>query len=154
MASVPRATLPWLLAAACAVASAGPQEPLRHVARGSTSDAAAGNAFLVIHTADDLATALNRHASRAAPSDTTGVRDTVDFDKEIVLGVMLSRRPTGCAGVDITSIAHDGIVSVVHYRERRLRKGEACQGRLLSPFDFVAVARSNAPFRFMQDAEP
>src|SRR4051812_20867610 len=108
MAPAPRAILPWLLAATCSATSAAPQEPLRHVARGSTSDAAAGNAFLVIHTADDLATALSPSASRSAPRDTTGVAESVDFDKEIVLGVMLSRRPTGCVGVDITSIAHDG----------------------------------------------
>lgn len=151
----PRVILPWLLAAACAAAAAAPTATsLRHVAKGMTSDPTGGNAFLVIHTADDLATALNPTASRAVARGAGDVLASVDFDKEIVVGVMLSTRPTGCAGVDITSVTQDGIVSVVHYRARKPRKGEACQGRPYSPFDFVAIARTNAPFRFTEDTGP
>jgi hypothetical protein len=150
----PRVILPWLLAAACVAASAAPETPLRHVAKGMTSEATGGNAFLVIHTADDLATALNQTANRAAPRGAGDVLASVDFDKEIIVGVMLSNRPTGCAGVDITSVTQDGIVSVVHWRAHRPRQGEDCQGRPYSPFDFVAIARSNAPFRFTEDTGP
>jgi len=150
----PRDLLPWLLAAACAAAAAAPPAPLRHVAKGMTSEATGGSAFLVIHTADDLAAALNPKASLAAARGAGDVLASVDFDKEIVVGVMLSTRSTGCTGVDITSVAQDGIVSVVHYRARKPRKGEACQGRPYSPFDFVAIARTNAPFRFTEDTGP
>lgn len=149
----PRVILPWLLAAACVAASAAPTS-LRHVAKGMTSEATGGNAFLVIHTAADLATALNPTASRTAGRGAGEVLASVDFDKEIVVGVMLSTRPTGCAGVDITDVTQDGIVSVVHYRARKPRKGEPCQGRPYSPFDFVAIARTNAPFRFAEDTGP
>ncbi|MFL6627806.1 MAG: hypothetical protein ACJ8IK_08125 [Burkholderiaceae bacterium] len=149
-----RVILPWLLAAACGAASAAPTASLRHVAKGMTSEATSGNAFLVIHTADDLATALNPTASLAAARRAGDVLASVDFDKEIVVGVMLSTRPTGCTGVDITSVTQDGIVSVVHYRARKPRKGEACQGRPYSPFDFVAIERTNAPFRFTEDTGP
>jgi hypothetical protein len=150
----PRVILAWLLAAACAAAAAAPTASLRHVAKGMTSEATGGNAFLVIHTADDLATALNQTASRAAPRGAGDVLASVDFDKEIVVGVMLSSRPTGCAGVDITAVTQDGIVSVVHYRAHKPRKDEACQGTPYSPFDFVAIARTNAPFRFTEDTGP
>lgn len=150
----PRVILPWLLAAACVAAEAGPTTSLRHVARGMTSESTGGNAFLVIHTAEDLATALNPKASRVAARGGGDVPASVDFDKEIVVGVMLSTRPTGCAGVDIIDVTQDGIVSVVHYRARKPRKGEACQGRPYAPFDFVAIARTNAPFRFTEDTGP
>ena len=148
MALIRRTLVPWLLVAA-ATASAAAEPPLRHVAKGATSEATPSNSFLVIRNGDDLAAALNQTANRAAaPGD---VR--IDFDKEMVVAVMLSNRPLGCAGVDITSIAQDGIVSVVHYREPKPRKGETCHGTPWSPFDLVAVPKSNAPFRFTMDAD-
>ena len=154
MAPAWRALVSWLLLAAGATASAAGDAPLRHVAKGATSEATPGNSFLVIRNTDDLAAALNQTANRAAPKGPGDVLEAVDFDKEIVVAVLLSNRPTGCAGVDITSIAQDGIVSVVHYRESTPRKGETCHGTPWSPFDFVALAKSNAPFRFTRDGEP
>lgn len=148
MAPIRRALVSCLLLAAAA-ASAASEPPLRHVAKGATSEASPSNSFLVIRNADDLAAALNQTANRAQSAG--DVR--VDFDKEMIVAVMLSNRPQGCAGVDITSIAQDGIVSVVHYRESTPRQGETCHGTHWSPFDLVAVPKSNAPFRFSQDAD-
>lgn len=147
MAHCRRSILSWLLALGCAAASAAPADQMRHLAKGVSTEPRASNDLLVFHTADDLVQALNQASGR-------DVASSVDFEREIVVGVMLSNRPTGCAGVDITSIAQDGIVSVVHYRERKARKGETCHGTLYSPFDFVVVAKTNAPWRFMQDPEP
>jgi hypothetical protein len=150
MAPIRRALVSWLLLAA-ATASAAAEPPLRHVAKGATSEASPSNSFLVIRNADDLAAALNQTANRAAGQSPGDVQ--VDFDKEMIVAVMLSNRPQGCAGVDIASIAQDGIVSVVHYREPKPRKGETCHGTSWSPFDLVAVPKSNAPFRFTLDAD-
>jgi hypothetical protein len=154
MAHARRSILPWLLAAGCAAATAAPADQLRHLAKGMTSGSTHGNEFMVFHTATDFGEALSQTLSRTSSKGSGNILASVDFDSEIVIGVMLSNRPTGCAGVDITSIAQDGIVSVVHYRERKPRKGEGCQGTLYSPFDFVAIAKSNAPVRFTQDVEP
>ncbi|HEY9022906.1 MAG TPA: hypothetical protein VIP05_01310 [Burkholderiaceae bacterium] len=144
-----------LLLVAGSAAAAEPATSLRHVAKGVTSESAASNAFMVLRNADDLAAALKQIGSRAAAAGGSGdVGAGVDFDREIVLAVVLSNRPTGCAGVDITAIAQDGIVSVVHYRERQPAKGQACDETLYSPFDFVATPKSNAPFRFTRDDPP
>jgi len=148
-----RAMLLMLLAAG-SVAAADPATSLRHVAKGVTSGATDGNAFMVLRTADDLAAALKLAGSRAAGGGAGDVAPAVDFDHELVVGVLLSNRPTGCAGVDITAIAQDGIVSVVHFRERKPGKGQACEDTPYSPFDFVAAPKTNAPFRFTQDDEP
>ena len=154
MAHARRSILPWLLAAGCAAASAAPADQLRHLAKGMTSDSTHGNEFMVFHTASEFGETLNQTLGRASSKGSGDILASVDFDKEIVIGVMLSNRPTGCSGVDITSVRQDGIVSVVHYRERKARKGEACQGTLYSPFDFVAIAKSSAPVRFIEDVEP
>lgn len=149
-----RVILLLLVVAGSSAGAATAPAQLRHVAKGMTSDAATGNEFVVIHTVDDLAKALNETAGQPSPQGSGDVLASVDFDKEIVVGVVLSNRPTGCTGVDITAITQDGIVSVVHYRARKLRKGEACQSTLYAPFDFVAVAKTTSPFRFTDDSEP
>ena len=128
MAHFRRSILPWLLAAGCAAASAAPGDQMRHLAKGMTSESTNGNQFMVIHTAADFGDALGQTLSRATSTGSGNILSSVDFDAELVIGVMLSNRPTGCTGVDITSIAQDGIVSVVHYRERKPRKGETCHG--------------------------
>jgi hypothetical protein len=135
-------------------AAAAPALPMRHVAKGLISDPATGNAFLVLHTPDDLANALNQTSSRPHADSMADALRAIDFDAEIVIGVMLSNRRDGCAGVDITDITQDGIVSVVHYRQHRPARRGACQDTLYAPFDFVAVAKTNAPFRFTDDTAP
>ncbi|MBW8758810.1 MAG: hypothetical protein JF586_14455 [Burkholderiales bacterium] len=151
-----RAILPWLAAACAAVAAAAPAQEvqMRHLAKGMTTVKTRGNAFMVIRNADEFARALNQRMDVAGePASADGGR-AIDFDTEMALGVLLSNRPTACAGVDITSISKDGIVSVVHYRERVRKPHEACAATVTSPFDFVAIPKSGAPVRFQADGEP
>jgi len=155
MAHARRAILPWLAAACAAVAASAPAQDvlMRHLAKGMTTEQTDGNAFLVIRNADDFARALNQrmNVEGAAAADGRGM---VDFDTEIAIGVLLSNRPSACAEVDITSISKDGIVSVVHYRERLRKSREACAATIASPFDFVAIPKSSSPIRFQADGEP
>jgi len=156
MAHARRAILPWLAAACAAIASAAPAQDvrMRHLAKGMTTGMTPGNAFMVIRNADEFARALNQRTNvedGPAPADGRG---TIDFDTEMAVGVLLSNRPTACAGVDITSISKDGIVAVVHYRERLPKPHEACASTVTSPFDFVAIPKSDAPVRFQAEGGP
>jgi hypothetical protein len=152
-----RSILPWLLlaaATAATAASASPQVQMRRLARGMTTEATDGNAFMVIHTSDDLARALAQKTNLSSVDGSADGRPKIDFDSETAVGVMLSNRPTGCTGVEITSVTLDGIVSVVHYRERKRKPHESCAASVTSPFDFVAIPKTSAPIRFEADVAP
>jgi hypothetical protein len=149
-----RPILPWLLLAAAAAASAAPDVQMRHLAKGMTTEKTSGNAFMVIHTAEEFARALNQKMNLAGEQSSPDGRPSVDFDTETAIGVLLSNRPTACTGVEITSVTKDGIVSVVHYRERRRKPHETCAVTVTSPFDFVAIPKTGAPFQFEADGEP
>ena len=155
MARARRTILPWLAAAATVVAASAPAQDvhMRHLAKGMTTGKTPANAFMVIRTADDFARALNQRMN-VEGHQAADARGTIDFDTEMAVGVLLSNRPTACAGVDITSVSKDGIVSVVHYRERRRKPREACVATVTSPFDFVAIPKSGSPIRFQADGEP
>jgi hypothetical protein len=156
MARARRTILPWLAAAGAVVAASVPAQDvhMRHLAKGMTTETTSANAFMVIRTADDFARALNQRMNVEGHQAAADARGTIDFDTEMAVGVLLSNRPTACAGVDITSISKDGIVSVVHYRERRRKPHEACVATVTSPFDFVAIPKSGSPIRFQADGEP
>ena len=148
-----RALLALLAAAACAAATAQDMQ-MRHLAKGMTTEATTGDAFMVVRTEDDLTRALNHRMNLEPGQAITGGRPGIDFDTEMAVGVLLSNRPTSCTGVDITSISKDGIVSVVHYRERKRQPRETCTVAATSPFDFVAIPKSSAPVRFQADDQP
>jgi hypothetical protein len=155
MAYARRAILPWLAAACAAVAASAPAQDvhMRHLAKGMTTEETSGNSFMVIRNADDFARALNQRMNVGGAAAADG-RGMIDFDSEIAVGVLLSNRPSACAEVDITSISKDGIVSVVHYRERRRKQQEPCAATVASPFDFVAIPKSASPIRFQDDDAP
>ena len=151
-----RAILPWLAAACVAIppAAAAQAMQMRHLAKGMTTGQTSGNAFMVIRNADEFARTLARQMNVEGAQASADGRGAIDFDAEMAVGVLLSNRPTACAGVDITSISKDGIVAVVHYRERLPKPHEACASTVTSPFDFVAIPKSDAPIRFQADGEP
>jgi hypothetical protein len=157
MAHPRRAFHAWLAAAACAAGpavAAAQDVPMRHLAKGMTTERTAGNEFMVARTDEDLARALNRRMNVEGGPESTDGRGSIDFRTEMAVGVLLSNRPTACAGVDITSVTKDGIVSVVHYRERQRKPHETCAAVNTSPFDFVAIRKSDAPIRFQDDGAP
>lgn len=154
MKQASRSILPWLLLVAATAASASSDVQMRHLARGMTTEETSGNAFMVIRNAEDFTRALNQKTNVGGLDGSADGRPKVDFDTEIAVGVLLSNRPTGCTGVEITSVAKDGIVSVVHYLERRRKPHEACAAGVTSPFDFVAIPKTSAPIRFEADSEP
>jgi hypothetical protein len=157
MAHSRRAFPAWLVAVACIAApavAAAQDVQMRHLAKGMTTEKTAGNEFMVVRTGDDFARALNRKMNLEGGPESTDGRGSIDFDTEMAVGVLLSNRPTACAGVDITSITKDGIVSVVHYRERQRKPHETCAAVTTSPFDFVAIRKSDAPIRFQADGAP
>jgi hypothetical protein len=148
-----RPFLAWLLLAAATTACAAPDVRMRHLAKGMTTEKTSGNAFMVIHTAEEFARALDKMNLVGEQASPDG-RAIIDFDTETAVGVLLSNRPTACTGVDITSISRDGIVSVVHYRERLRDPHGACAATVTSPFDFVAIPKTGAPIRFQADGDP
>ena len=149
-----RPILPWLLLAAATAAPAASDVQMHHLTKNMTTEETSGNAFMVIHTAEEFARALNRKTNLAGERASPDGQPSVDFDTETAVGVLLSNRPTACAGVEITSITKDGTVSVVHYRERRRKPHETCAATVTSPFDFVAIPKTGAPIRFEADGEP
>lgn len=68
-------------------------------------------------------------------------RPTVDFSREVVVGVFLGSRPSAGFAVEIAGVREDGSTLVVQYRETRPSPGALTAQVLTMPYHIVAVSR-------------
>ena len=111
--------------------SAAPGAPMRRLEKGSNSvidDARQVTA----RTADEWAALWRQHAPDRP-------RPTVDFSKEMVVGVFMGSRPTAGFAVEIVGVNETPGGVVVRYRETRPSRDAMTAQVLTSPYDLVAV---------------
>ena len=77
-------------------------------------------------------------------------RPTVDFSKEMVVGVFLGSRPTAGYTLEIVSATQDGGKLTVRYRETSPPRDAMTAQVLTSPYVIRIIRRSDWPSRFVQ----
>lgn len=144
--------VPWLLAG-CSTGASSPQTAtvaastleLTTLARGIHTPIRGERAF-VLRDADEWDELWREHASAQLP---TAAVPTVDFEKQMVIGVVLGTCPTGGYGVEIRRVerTNSGLRAAVH--RTTPPEGSARTMVLSKPFHFVALERSSAPVDFV-----
>jgi hypothetical protein len=113
---------------------------LRSLARGDQSNIDDARQ-VVARTPAEFETLWRQHApERPAP--------TVDFPREMVVGVFLGSRPTAGYGVDILGTREDQGTLVVQYRERRPARGGITAQVITSAFQIVALPARTGDVKF------
>ena len=113
---------------------------LTTVARGPMS-AITDSRQVVVRSTAELASLWKEHgSSQPVPS--------VNFSKEIVVGVFLGTRPTGGFSVEIVGTRVEGDALVVEYTEQRPGRADIVSQVLTSPFHIVRLPTRKGPVRF------
>jgi PrcB C-terminal len=68
---------------------------------------------------------------------------TIDFNKQIVIGVFLGEKPTGGYDVEITRAEQSDGALVLHYREKSPLPGSIAIQALTQPFHIIQVVRDD-----------
>lgn len=98
---------------------------------------------VVARTAAEFDTLWKAHApGRPAPS--------VDFSKNMVIGVFLGSRPSSGFGVEIVSVQREGDALVVRYTERRPGRDTMSAQIMTAPAQLVVVPRFDGQVRFQR----
>jgi hypothetical protein len=114
--------------------------PLRSLDRGALSDIVSERQVSV-RDATEWASMWRQHApGRAQPS--------VDFGREMVVGVFLGRRPTAGFSVEVTGYRESGADVVVMYRETAPSRDLITAQMLTAPYDLVAIPRHTGAVTF------
>lgn len=127
-----------LLAVVLAAQTMAP--PFRVVDKGPRSGIQTARQ-VVIRTAAEWADLWRVHAANRE-------RPTIDFDREMVVGVFLGTRPTAGYGVEITGIEEQDGVRVVRYRETIPPRDAITAQVLTSPFVLVTIPKAAGDVRF------
>lgn len=128
----------WALLASMLLQTA--MAPLRSLDRGAVSDIAAERQVSVRDGAE-WASIWKQHApGRAQPS--------VDFAREMVVGVFLGRRPTAGFSVEVTGYRESGDDVVVMYRETAPSRDLITAQMLTAPYHLVAIPRHTGTVTF------
>ena len=75
-------------------------------------------------------------------------RPSVDFGRDMVVGVFLGSRPTAGFGVQIVGAREDHGTLVVQYRETRPPGGSVAAQVLTSPYQLVTLPKRTGDVRF------
>lgn len=75
---------------------------------------------------------------------------SVDFSKNMVIGVFLGSRPSGGFGVEITDVRRDGDALLVSWAERRPGRDQMAAQVMTAPAQLVAVPRFEGAVRFQK----
>jgi len=128
-----------MMVLAAMIQGTSPNE-IRSLARGDQSNIDDARQ-VVARTSAEFDTLWRQHApERPAP--------TVDFSREMVVGVFLGSRPTAGYGVDILGTREDQGTLVVQYRERRPARGMITAQVLTSAFQIVALPARTGEVKF------
>lgn len=74
---------------------------------------------------------------------------TVDFAKNMVVGIFLGSKPSAGHEVEIVGVRTEGKDLVVEYVQRQPGRGTMAAQILTEPFHLVAVAKHSGPVRFL-----
>jgi protease stability complex PrcB-like protein len=96
---------------------------------------------LTARSAEEWAKLWREHAGERA-------RPSVDFARDMVVGVFLGSRPTAGFGVQIVSARVDRGALVVQYRETRPPSGSLTAQVLTSPYQLVTLPKRAGDIRF------
>jgi hypothetical protein len=97
---------------------------------------------VVVRDADAWAALWQEHAGLELPLP------AVDFSRQMVIGVFLGSRPSGCYGTEIASIVpREGRLEVLHL-DAEPGPGVMCTMAITTPAHLVVVDRSSAPVVF------
>lgn len=77
-------------------------------------------------------------------------RPSVDFGRQMILGVTRGTGPNGCHGLTIVRVIEEFAVIRVEYRRAVPPPATLCTQALVALTDFVVVARSGKPVTFQQ----
>jgi VWFA-related protein len=126
--------------AAAARSAAAASSILRTVERGEMSFTDTPRQFTARTEAEWSAIWKQHAANRPEP--------TVDFSREMVVGVFLGTRPTGGHSVEIVGTREDQNALVVQYREHRPERGAITTQIVTSPYHMVVVAQRPGAVKF------
>ena len=96
---------------------------------------------IAARSADEWAILWNLHAGER-------LRPSVDFAREVVVGVFLGSRPTGGFLIEVVGAREEGGALVVRYRETRPPPGSVAAQILTSPYHIVALPARAGDVRF------
>jgi hypothetical protein len=96
---------------------------------------------LTARSGEEWAKLWREHAGERA-------RPSVDFARDMVVGVFLGSRPTAGFGVQIVSAREDRGALVVQYRETRPPGGSISAQVLTSPYQLVTLPKRAGEIRF------
>lgn len=99
-----------------------------------------------IRTSDEWTLLWRQHTARVF----LGEQPTVDFSREMVLGVFLGTRPTGGYGVEIVRTVKVNDLLRVEYVESAPRRGDVTAQVLTAPFHLVVVPKHDGPIQFIR----
>jgi len=117
--------------------------PPRTVDKGDFSNVDDGKQ-VVVRSDAEWRTLWRQHAGgRPMPS--------IDFSKEMVVGVFMSSRPTAGFDIAITNTIEANGILHVRYRERLPARGLVLAQVLTFPFHLVAVPRSASEVKFEKE---
>jgi hypothetical protein len=129
--------IPLLLAA---FLQSGSPIVVRTIDRGTQSGIVTARE-VTVRSEEEWAKLWSEHAaSRARPS--------VDFSRDMVVGVFLGTRPTAGFGVQIAAVQEDADGLVVQYRETRPGRDAITAQVITSPFQLAAVPQRAGAVRF------
>jgi hypothetical protein len=120
-----------LLTVAAAVLQGQSSHPFRTLDRGTQSGIDDARQ-VTIRTAPEWQTLWAEHTA-------TRERPTVDWGREIVIGLFVGRRSTGGFGIEILGAEVQSKTLTVRYRETRPRPGGVTAQVLTSPYHLIAV---------------
>ena len=114
--------------------------PSRSVDRGTQSDVSVQRE-VTVRDADEWAALWRQHApNRPRPS--------VDFSREMVVGVFLGTRATAGFAIEIVGARDAGNASTVQYRETTPAPDAITAQVLTSPYHLVAIPKRSGTVRF------
>ena len=101
---------------------------------------------VAIRTADEWTLVWRQHTARVF----LGEQPTVDFSREMVLGVFLGMRTTGGYSVEIVRTVKVNDLLRVEYVENAPRRGDVTAQVLTAPFHLVALPKHDGPIQFVK----
>ena len=109
--------------------------------------------FLVARTSAEWEAAwklpfINQHGEASRPIQAL---PSVDFQRSMVVGIILPTNSDGCTGVTIHRVVVSNAQVMVKYRERKPQSGDICTQSFATAYHFVKVSRSSLPVVFAEE---
>ena len=134
----------WLLLTAMLWAQT-PPPPFTEVAKGNASNQQDARQ-VTVRTAAEWTSLWKEHAP-------TAKMPSVDFAKQMVVGIFLGTKPSDGHQVEIVGVRTQDKDVIVEYVQRQPGRGTMAAQILTEPYHLVAVAKHPGPVRFLHVPE-